>query len=258
MPKKNWLEEVTGEKTRIRRVKKGNKRATVTSSVPTSKDPHRIKLNPQRIRAIQQGLIQVPKPKKKAYVRRVDEYKVQERLVFIATMLKNNTPILEVYQQVMKKYKIRKAQAAKYIRVCFDELSNIYGEDQRNQVYHAWLQAIQYGMAKAMDEDLQSFEKIARLFGEAMHFVIPKQLQKSTEALNSVQIGNINVANLPAEKVLSAQNMESMTLESFFSNIGLSGFSESGTEAGSKEEARLLDARATPVNGSSEAESSSS
>lgn len=120
------------------------------------------------------------------------DYEKQERLVFVAALVRKGKSNQQIVNFLMKKYKLSKQSSCKYLKRVYEEFQLRYTENDRAVLMYEHLEALNEGATIALrNGQLMAYEKLRRQYAECMGLLLPPTAIQSGHNQQAVQV-NIN------------------------------------------------------------------
>lgn len=102
------------------------------------------------------------------------DYEKQERLVFVAALVRKGKSNQQIVNFLMKKYKLSKPSSCKYLKRVYEEFQLRYTENDRAVLMYEHLEALNEGATIALrNGQLMAYEKLRRQYAECMGLLLP-------------------------------------------------------------------------------------
>ena len=127
---------------------------------------------------IQTGKVKAKKPRKvRTDFSRATDYEMQQRLVFVASLIRKNVSNQKITKSLMDRYGLSKPQCAKYIRRVYEEFQERYGPEEKMLLLAEHLEALKKGANEALTAGhFLGYDKLMRQYAECLGLLIPPSM----------------------------------------------------------------------------------
>jgi len=139
--------------------------------------PEKRRLKPNQLRAIHEERVvsEVKNINPNMPGHQKHPWEVEERLVRIAKLIRSNVSLQEIRLKIQKEFGVSKRLACNYIRMVYDELIETYKPEDIESIMAEYVENLKEGMKRSLAAGkYTAFEKLSRLYGEALRLVKPK------------------------------------------------------------------------------------